>query len=616
MRGFCSSWRLVKHCLLLLVAVMAMPTWAAESLDAATVREQPASLTTVIGLLEDPTRALTLADVQQPDQANRFKTDLPATSALGLGFTRSAWWLRVPLRNTSASTLQRMLAVENPRISHIQAYLPDAQGNYRAVTTGSDVPASSKAYPNRNFIFPLTLAPHSEQVIYLRMESTVGLLIPLQLWAPEAFHRHERDDYVGQAWYFGIATAMILFNLMLLVSLRDRIYLLYVAFASLTFASLAIKNGLAPDLMLAGVPLNSNVMYYSGTSLALAAMLLFMRRMLGTQQLLPRIDRVLLGFVVVYLLTPFAYAAALPYVSRAGIVLNLLTALVVVAVGVAAALKRQRSAYFFLGAFALLMLGGAMTSLRAMGIMPTNLFTVDGLQLGSAMEMLLLAFALADRYNVLRREKARVREQLLHTQEELVLTLQNSERELEQRVAERTEQLQVLNAQLENLSLTDGLTGIANRRRFDEVLAQEWARAQRISSPLALAIMDVDWFKPYNDHYGHPAGDACLQQIAKTLSATVCRASDLVARYGGEEFVFLAPMTDAAGAQAMAHKVLQAIAALQLPHEISPLGHVTLSIGVVSLLPSADTSPQQLLQLADGALYDAKKQGRNRISAA
>ncbi|WP_241157142.1 7TM-DISM domain-containing protein, partial [Pseudomonas viridiflava] len=113
-----------------------------------------------------------------------------------------------------------------------------------------------------------------------------------QLWAPEAFHRHERDDYVGQEWYFGIATAMILFNLMLLVSLRDRIYLLYVAFATLTFGSLAIKNGLAPDLTLAGVPLNSNVIYYSGTSLALAAMLLFMRRMLGTQQLLPRIDRV------------------------------------------------------------------------------------------------------------------------------------------------------------------------------------------------------------------------------------------------------------------------------------------------------------------------------------
>ncbi len=599
--------------LLLVLGLLAWPTWAAEPLDAAGLHDQPVSLTAFIGLLEDPERSLTLADVQRPELAARFKTDLPATSALGLGFTRSAYWLRLPLRNTSASAVQRMLAVENPRISHIQAYIPDAHGNYQARVTGCDTPASTKAYPNRNFIFPITLPAHSEQVIYLRMESSVGLLIPLQLWAPRAFHAHERDDYVGQAWYFGIATAMILFNLMLLVSLRDRIYLLYVAFATCTFATLAIKNGLAPDLLLGGVPLNSNTVYYAGNSLALAAMLLFMRRMLGTQQLLPRIDRLLLALVLVYLLTPVAYALALPLFSKAAVVLNLATAILAIGVGVAAAFKRQRSAYFFLGAFALLMLGGAMTTLRAMGVMPTNLFTVDGLQLGSAMEMLLLAFALADRYNVMRREKARVREQLLHTQQQLVQTLQTSERELEQRVAERTEELQVLNSKLETLSLTDGLTGIANRRRFDEVLLQEWARGQRIGAPLALAIIDVDWFKPYNDNYGHPAGDTCLRQIAHTLAATVSRSSDLVARYGGEEFVFLAPMTDAAGGQAMANNVLQAIALLAMPHAYSPLGQVSVSLGVVSVQPSAEHSPQALLQRADAALYQAKRQGRNQV---
>ncbi|MGY4535234.1 diguanylate cyclase (GGDEF)-like protein [Pseudomonas sp. TE3786] len=600
--------------LLLALSLQALPSWAGEALDAAALSDQPVTLTPYIALLEDPEHSLTLADVQRAENASRFQTDLPASSALGLGFTRSAYWLRLPLRNTSSSAVQRLLVVENPRISHIQVYLPDAQGNYQKLVTGCDVPASSKVYPNRNFVFPIGVPPSSEQVIYLRMESTVGLLIPLQLWAPQAFHAHERDDYVGQAWYFGIATAMILFNLMLWVSLRERIYLLYVSFASCTFATLAIKNGLAPDLLLGSVPLNSNLVYYSGTSLALAAMLQFMRRMLGTQQLLPRIDRLLVAMVALYLLTPLAYAMALPLLSRAAILLNLATALVVVGVGISAACKRQRSAYFFLAAFALLMLGGAMTSLRAMGLVPTNLFTVDGIQLGSALEMLLLAFALADRYNLMRREKARVREQLLQAQQRLVHSLQNSERELEHRVAQRTAELQVLNSQLEALSLTDALTGIANRRHFDEVLEQEWARAKRIGSPLALAILDVDWFKLYNDHYGHPAGDACLRQVAQTLAASVCRASDLVARYGGEEFVFLAPMTDAAGAQAMARKVLQAVAELALPHDFSPLGHVSVSVGVVSLLPSADSTPQALLQHADAALYQAKKQGRNRVA--
>lgn len=600
--------------LLLTTALLTPAAWAAEPLDVAGVSEQPVTLSAFVALLEDPQGSLTLADVQRPDIAAQFKQDLPASSALGLGFTRSAYWLRLPLRNSSAVDVQRMLAVENPRISQIQAYIPDAQGQYRALITGCDTPATSKAYPNRNYIFPLSLPANAEQVLYLRMQSSVGLLIPLQLWAPQAFHAHERDDYVGQAWYFGIATAMILFNLMLFVALRDRLYLLYVTFASLTFATLAIKNGLAPDWSLGGLPLNSNVLYYSGASLTLSALLLFMRRMLRTDQLLPRLDRLLLALVAVYLLTPVAYTLALPLFSRAAILLNLATALIVIGVGVAAALKRQRSAYFFLGAFALLMLGGAMTSLRAMGVVPTNLFTVDGLQLGSAMEMLLLAFALADRYNVMRREKARVREELLNTQQQLVLTLQSSERELEQRVALRTEELQVLNSKLETLSLTDALTGIANRRHFDDMLAQEWQRAQRIGSPLALAVLDVDWFKPYNDHYGHPAGDACLRQIAQTLAATVSRSSDLVARYGGEEFVFLAPMTDHAGAQAMARKVVQAVDALALLHEYSPLGHVTVSVGVASLAPAPDSTAQTLLQRADAALYEAKRQGRNRVA--
>ena len=218
--------------------------------------------------------------------------------------------------------------------------------------------------------------------------------------------------------------------------------------------------------------------------------------------------------IVLFLLTPVAFALALPMLARGAVMLYLGNVLIVLVVVVACALKRQRSAYFFLAAFALLMLGGATTTLRAMGIVPTNAFTVDAIQLGSALEMLLLAFALADRFNVMRREKAKVQAELLQAQQQLVDTLQSSERKLEQRVAQRTDELQLLNSKLEALSLTDSLTGIANRRHFDSILQQEWQRAQRLNHPLALAILDVDWFKPYNDHYGHPAGDVCLRQIA------------------------------------------------------------------------------------------------------
>lgn len=605
-RQWLRTWLL--FCLTWLTA----PAWAgAQGLDVSAMPSEPLSLTAFVALLEDPQRSLTLADVQAPEQAARFQGNLPASSSLALGFTRSAYWLRLTLRNASEQPLERMLVVENPRISHVQAYLPDSQGLYQTFTTGCDT-AAPRLYPNRNFVFPLNLPPASEQVVYLRVESSIGLLVPLQLWSTPAFHHYERDDYLVQAWYFGIASAMILFNLMLFIALRDRIYLLYVVFVACMVCTLAIKNGLLGELLPGGTLLDSNVAYYSSASLTVSALMLFMRRMLRTDQLLPRVDRLLLGLIAFFALTPLAFALALPMLARPAIMLYLANVLVILAVVVACAIKRQRSAYFFLAAFALLMLGGTLTTLRAMGIVPTNAFTVDGIQLGSALEMLLLAFALADRFNVMRRDKAKVQAQLLHAQQQLVDTLKSSERELEQRVAQRTDELQLLNNKLEILSLTDSLTGIPNRRHFDSILQQEWQRAVRLGQPLALAILDVDWFKRYNDHYGHPAGDACLRQIAQALAATVCRASDLVARYGGEEFVFIAPGTDAKGALEIATRVVQTISALNLPHCQAPNGCVTVSIGVAALLPSAEQSPSALLQHADAALYQAKTQGRNR----
>ncbi|MBB4862579.1 diguanylate cyclase (GGDEF)-like protein [Pseudomonas nitritireducens] len=602
------SW--LQLCLLVLLI---RPAWADSVVDAASLTTQPLTLTRYVSVLEDPSRSLTLADVQAPEQQARFKGDQRSGSSLAMGFTRSAFWLKLQLGNPSDAPLQRLLVVENPRVSHVQANIPQADGSYRTIDTGSDVPQSNKVYPNRNVVFPLNLPAHSEQVVYLRVESSIGLVVPLQLWPVKAFHAYERDDYTGKAWYFGIAMAMILFNLMLLLALRDPIYLLYVIFVSCTAAALAIKNGLAPDWTIFGLPLNSNVVYYSGVSLALAALLLFARRMMQLERILPRLDWVLRGMIVLYLLSLVAYAVALPYFSRAGILLNFATAVVLLAAAIVSAFKRQRSAFFFLAAFALLMLGGAMTSLRAMGILPTNAFTVDGLQLGSAMEMIVLAFALADRFNVMRREKARVQEELIQAQQQLVDNLRSSEHELELRVAERTDELRELNTQLEAMSLTDALTGIANRRRFDQVLQQEWGHARRSGELLALAVVDVDWFKRYNDHYGHPSGDACLRAIAQALAATVSRSTDLVARYGGEEFVFLAPMTDLAGVRGMANKLLQAVEALALPHELSPLGRVSVSIGIAASVPGQEVSAEALVQRADAALYEAKKQGRNQV---
>ncbi len=194
----------------------------------------------------------------------------------------------------------------------------------------------------------------------------------------------------------------------------------------------------------------------------------------------------------------------------------------------------------------------------------------------------------------------------------MVGRLQKNIRDLDAKVVERTAELQILNRKLEALSTTDGLTGIANRRRFDEVLASEWSRAARVGLPLALALLDVDWFKKYNDHYGHQAGDECLRSVAGVFASTICRTGDLVARYGGEEFVFIVPATDRDNALSMARKVCEALKALALPHEMSTFGCVTASIGVAAMVPGKTDMPDILVKAADGALYRAKNMGRNQ----
>ena len=173
------------------------------------------------------------------------------------------------------------------------------------------------------------------------------------------------------------------------------------------------------------------------------------------------------------------------------------------------------------------------------------------------------------------------------------------------------------NRELKRLSSMDGLTGLANRRQFDATLEQEWQRAVRSELPLSLLFADIDYFKRYNDSYGHQAGDDCLKKVADSLQKTVHRPSDLVSRYGGEEFVIILPDTTSEGAIAVAEKMLKHITDLQIPHENSDSAdHVTLSIGVATLCPEEGSSPDELIEAADRVLYKAKDNGRNCIEVA
>lgn len=181
------------------------------------------------------------------------------------------------------------------------------------------------------------------------------------------------------------------------------------------------------------------------------------------------------------------------------------------------------------------------------------------------------------------------------------------------KLLEMSRELAAANRELENLSRQDGLTGIANRRYFDSYLSNELKRASREHQPLSLILADVDYFKTFNDCYGHQAGDDCLRQVASALKAVVRRPADLAARYGGEEFAIVLPSTAMEGAEDVAKALVLAIETMTIPHVRSGVSKtISLSQGIASLTPVHDTKPESLIEFADQALYQAKQQGRNR----
>lgn len=198
--------------------------------------------------------------------------------------------------------------------------------------------------------------------------------------------------------------------------------------------------------------------------------------------------------------------------------------------------------------------------------------------------------------------------EMYHVMQQMEDIIERQTHELQQ----LNQKLEVANQKLTHLSKVDELTQIMNRRQFNEFLTHEWQRLAYLNQPLSLILCDVDYFKAYNDTYGHLAGDECLVKIAQTLKKVTRHTSDLVARYGGEEFVIVLPNTDSSGANCVSQKIMTQIQKLQIPHVMStPTGCVTVSLGTATVIPTQSRSPDLLFNVADQLLYQSKQQGRN-----
>lgn len=567
------------------------------------------ALAAEVSLLEDASGSLSLADVQSR-VADFRPSKLKGDKAINLGYSSSVWWLRFEVEAGPGVPREWLLEVAFPTLDSVQYF--GSGGEH--LSAGDHLPFAARPLLHRNFVFPLHLSEAGANTFWLRVASEGTLSIPLRLWQEKAFWQESNARYALLWIYFGMLLALALYNLLLWISLRDHAYLTCVLFAAGMAVGQLSGNGLGNQFLWPNSPAWGNLALAAGLAAAGLFGALFTRDFLQTRRNVPRLDGALSGLAALFALC-IALSVLAPY--RLAAILTSLTGVAFSLVAMFAGLRCWRAglagARTFLLAWTTLLVSVALAGLNYLNLLPTAFLGFHAISIGSALAMLLLSFALADRINSLRREKDAAQGEALAAKQQLVRTLQRSEANLEQRVAQRTEELELANAhlreserQLQALAHTDTLTGLANRLLFDARLQQSLQQARRSRGQIALLLVDIDRFKSINHAYGRAIGDEVLRCTSDRFRATV-REVDTVARLGGDEFaIVLTGLGSIADAEHMAEKILASLGEpmrlLGMPLEI------TVSIGI-ALLSSADLTPSELLHRADKAVHLAKRAG-------
>jgi len=560
-------------------------------------------------ILEDPSGKLDLQSVREVSDGWRNG----ASDALAFGFSKSVWWVRLRIENTANRSVDAVLDLGNPRQDFVHWFLLRSDGRFlEEASSGDRLPQSHRPLPTRNFALPIPLSAHERVEVIMRLQSYDGLFesMPLRLSSRVAFFESAANEGHLLALYHGGLLALALYNLLLFVATRERAfgwYVLYLSFFSIWSFTF---RGFAFQYLWPNSPAFNNDILTVSTAWTFASIGCFTLSYLRLRELAPR-----WLFNVVLMLVAINALLAIPafmgyYAIGRGIELVAGTALVVTTASTSIWLlfKGSRQARFYVIAFAVVSVGALSYVLQVVTLVPTNWFTTWGIQIGSAIEVLLLALGLADSMNTLRAQKIAAERQAREAQEAL-------NTQLAQQVNERTEALELANRRLHELAITDELTGAFNRRHFSAFCGAALTHRDR-NEALAFCIFDIDFFKAFNERYGHDAGNGALRAIANAVRDKLRRSADVLFRLGGEEFGILFTASTPDSARQFVEGLRLSIRALQIPHETVHGGVVTASFGVGwwGVEATDVLTPNQMYAVADNMIYESKNSGRDRVS--
>ena len=599
-------------CLLVAMLVLIAPAMARE-LDFAKLDAAPIALDQTGAWAQDLRGDLTFDQVRSDTGPLRFLENPGHAWSPSFDPGTAAIWVKVPVFNSSASQATRVLVFARPGPHALDVYFEAQDGSLHSTRFGHSDEPDSSFNANRLLTVPIVLKPQERQTIWIRAQSSGAVDLEAQWWDVAAFAAANVQDARRYGWMGGISAALLMVFCFMWVATGQKAF---AWFGTLLLAGTwrVAENSGHLSALLGWRQLQTAPIWLAAADLALLLCTVGLLYEASADNSAHRPYRTLLKSLA-------GFAIALP------LLLFLPTA----------------TAGFFaagiLAAYALLWMGSAWLALRgervfiwytlallvpAFSFFLQSLPDVSGIgdvwaasyMLDSALVQGLLVLSGAVAFDQVCERQAHMRQlrTLLSQQNSELEKSRQAEIDLEAQVSQRTQELAAAARRLEGLSSIDGMTGVANRRRFDETLPVEWGRAARDKRPLSIALIDVDWFKTYNDKYGHQAGDECLRQLARVFEAGVMRSGDLIARYGGEEFVLIAPDTDLNGIHTIASYLCQEVFALGIHNESSPFGRVSISVGVATAYPHQGSKPASLIEQADLALYRAKQAGRHRVA--
>lgn len=565
-----------------------------------------------------------LADIHSVRQLPESAWQSVARRDASFGYTGYTYWLRFSLHNPADEAIDWVLLVGNPLLDYLDAYGLDGERVYRA---GDQRPFDERWVNHRQLVLPFSLAAGEERELILRMQTNGSANLSASLMSSEAFNHHEQRMLLLQGLFFGALLVMLIYNLSIFVITRDRNYLWYSLFVACFSLYQFIQLGFALQWLWPQALAWHQLSFPLSSAQATLFGILFTYGVLDLKTGPAAYTWICRALMACSLLV-IVLALSAPY--TVALIGSFVLVVVCAVFACLFTLLRWRAGYQPAKLFALgwsaLILASLFSILSGTGIIANSLLALHAQQIGSLLELVIFSIALAARIRQAQHAQQLAQEQLYANEHELrleqakSLDLQKQINEgLEARVQERTvamqhalEGLSAANQRLAELSRHDNLTGLFNRQVLNEELERMLAQAKRSQRPIAMLMMDLDYFKQVNDEYGHLVGDACLQHTAQRMQQRM-RSNDLLARFGGEEFAAILCDTDQAGAYDLAEQLREDLANHPCLYQGLSIT-LSLSIGVCALIPDAQSNREQLLRQADQALYQAKDAGRNRVA--